>query len=117
MPKTKDALSFDVWKCLVCAEHPEFEKPDFLKHLHEVHKLETKGKPFKQTFLRHYDAQEWYQTDYEIEFEGLKFVNFKRNERAADDMMRFVQSAYNIACTGRMAGGGLFWTGQAAMRQ
>jgi FMN phosphatase YigB (HAD superfamily) len=90
MPKTKDALSFDVWKCLVCAEHPEFEKPDFLKHLHEVHKLETKGKPFKQTFLRHYDAQEWFQTDYEIEFEGLKFVNFQRNERAADDMMRFV---------------------------
>lgn len=90
MENNDTRLSFDIWRCLECEGQPEFERSDFLKHLHEVHNLMTKGKPFKQKFLRHLDAREWFQTDYEIEFEGLRFVNFKRDEREADDMMRWI---------------------------
>lgn len=38
----------------------------------------------------HLDGKDWYQSNYEIEIDGKKFMNFVRNERDADDMMRWV---------------------------
>ena len=35
-------------------------------------------------------SKDWFQSDYEFEVNGLKFINSQRNERVADDMMRWI---------------------------
>jgi len=86
----KKITTFNIWKCLVCDEHPIFQHEGMMAHLKEVHGIDTKTTKASQTLLSHMDAQDWFQNDYEYEVNGMKFINSRRSERAADDMMRFV---------------------------
>ena len=90
MPKKKSSISFNIWKCLACEGEPEFEHPAMMKHLQEVHNIDTKTTKASKKMLRHMDAKDWFQSDYEFEVNGLKFINSQRNERVADDMMRWI---------------------------
>lgn len=85
----KKVLTFDIWRCLSCEGKPEFERPEMMKHLQEIHHIDTKTAKGTRKMLRHLDAQDWYQSDYEWEFNDLKFINSIRNERASDDMFRY----------------------------
>lgn len=86
----KKGDKFDWWKCLTCEGQPEFERPAMMKHLQEVHHIDTKTAKGTRMMKSHIDARTWFQTDYELEFEGVKMTNMVRQPRAKNDMMRFV---------------------------
>jgi hypothetical protein len=83
-------LSFDNWQCNECEGQPTFTHAEMRKHLLEVHQIDLKTAKGTQKMTMHLDGKDWYQTNYEIEIDGKKFARFVRNERAADDMMRWV---------------------------
>jgi len=83
-------LFFDNWQCNECEGQPTFPHGQMVKHLKEVHQIDLKTAKGTQEMTMHLDGREWYQTNYEIEIDGKKFARFVRNERAADDMMRWV---------------------------
>jgi hypothetical protein len=83
------AESFNIWKCLACEGEPEFEHVAMMRHLQEVHGIDTKTTRASRKMLQHCDGREWYQTNFELEVNGLKFINYCRNARAKNDMMRF----------------------------
>ena len=87
--QSKD-LSFDNWMCNECEGQPEFPHAEMVKHLKEVHQIDLKIAKGTQRMTMHLDGKDWYQTNYEIEIDGKKFARFVRNERDADDMMRWV---------------------------
>lgn len=76
----------NVFQCLTCEAHPEFDSPaEFKTHLQEVHKLtEFKGK--KSMTM---DCSDSYHSTYEWEIGGVKAVQATCNPRAKDDLMRF----------------------------
>lgn len=81
--------SFNIWKCLECEGEPEFEHGEFMKHLQDVHGIDTKTAKGSRTMLMHLDGRKWYQSNYEVVVQGVKCVNFCRNRRARNDPMRF----------------------------
>ena len=83
------ASSFDVWKCMSCEGEPEFERPEAMRHMQEVHGIDTKTAKGSRKMLMHLDGRDWFQSNYEITINGLVFVNYCRSRRAKNDMMRF----------------------------
>lgn len=92
MAKTSQSkeLSFNNWQCNECEGQPQFPHAEMMKHLKEVHQINIKTAKGTRRMTMHLDGKDWYQTNYEIEIDGKKFMNFVRNERDADDMMRWV---------------------------
>lgn len=85
----KEKNSWSIWKCLECEGRPEFEHADMMKHMQEIHKIDTKTAKGTQKMIMHLDGRDWYQTDYEVTVNGLKFTHSVRLEREANDPMRF----------------------------
>ena len=83
-------LSFNNWQCDECEGQPEFTHAEMMKHLKEIHQIDPKTAKATRRMTMHLDGRDWFQSNYEIVIDGKKFMNFIRNERAADDMMRFV---------------------------
>jgi hypothetical protein len=78
---TKDKRpQFNIWRCLECEGQPEMEHGEFVKHIREVHNIQpdTSG---TQTMTMHLDGRDWYQSNYAVTFNGLKFENYVRNKR------------------------------------
>ncbi len=78
--QTKET-SFNRWKCLECEDQPEFEHADMMKHLQEVHQIDLKTAKGTRQMVMHLDGSNWYQSDYKIEIDGKKFMNYVRNKR------------------------------------
>lgn len=77
--QTKE-LSFNRWKCLECEGKPEFEHGEMMKHIREVHNIQPRT-PGTSRMIMHLDGRDWYQTNYVVEINGLKFENYVRNKR------------------------------------
>lgn len=77
----KKEKSFNIWKCLECEGNPEFEHADMMKHMREVHQIEPKTAKGTKKMTMHLDGKDWYQSNYEIEIDGKKLINFVRNKR------------------------------------
>ncbi len=77
------------WKCLTCAEEPEFEHKDAMAHFKEVHGIDTKTAKGNKSMLMHMDGRDWFSWDYEWTIGDIKAVQHTVTERAADDMMRY----------------------------
>ncbi len=77
----KTSLSFNRWKCLECKGEPEFEHADMMKHMQDVHQIDTKNAKGTKQMSMHLDGRDWYQTNYNVEINGMKFLNLVRNKR------------------------------------
>lgn len=77
--QTKET-SFNRWKCLECEGHPEFEHGEMMKHIRNVHNIPP-STPGTQRMTMHLDGRDWYQTNYVVEINGLKFENQVRSKR------------------------------------
>ena len=73
--------SFNMWKCLECDGEPEFYHDEMMKHFREVHQIEPKTAKGTRQMTMHLDGRDWYQSNYEIDIDGKKFMNFVRNKR------------------------------------
>lgn len=82
-------LSFNTWVCRTCEGEPTFDHKEFIEHLKKVHNIDPKTAQGTRTMTMHLDGRDWYQTNYDVVIEGLKFINQVRNERTRNDMMRF----------------------------
>lgn len=76
----KNEKEFDRWKCLECADEPEFESNDFVKHLQDVHEIKP-GTSGTQQMRMHMDGKDWYQSNYEVVIDGKRFMHLVRNKR------------------------------------
>lgn len=77
----KNEKEFNRWKCLECADEPEFEHADMLKHFQDVHQINIKTAEGTREMRTHLDGKDWYQTIYEVVIEGKRFLNSVRNKR------------------------------------
>jgi hypothetical protein len=77
-----EGKEFNYFKCS-CQGEPEFENgKDFLKHLKEVHGI-TKIKATSRMIF-HADAEDWFQTNNEIDFGKFKAYQFVRCPRGRE---------------------------------
>lgn len=93
MPRKKKAAEpgFNVFRCLLCADHPQFVAGTFSTHLADVHQMNPKAKYQKRT-LAHLDAADWYQWDYEFLNDGVPFATHHvRNPRHPSDEMYWAE--------------------------
>lgn len=90
MKKNDEAdVDYDIWICLECEGNPEFERPEMIKHMKDVHQIDPKTATGTRSMTAHIDARDWFQSNYEWVINGLKFANQIRCHRAKNDMMRW----------------------------
>jgi len=88
----KAQTAANIWKCnkWLCSEcNKVIEDRDFLDHLRNTHKIDAVHARGTRNEMMHIDGYEYFQTNYRVEIEGLKFIHIVRNVRAADNMMRW----------------------------
>lgn len=77
--------SYNVFQC--CEQ--EFTQKEVIAHLKEVHQIDTSA-PGTRRMIRHIDGKDFFRSDYEWKFGDLVLHQSVQQERAKDDMMRFV---------------------------
>lgn len=81
MAKTKEWIRLVSWKCLECEGNPEFEHPDMMKHMREVHGFDPKTTKGTRSGLVFLDGAGFYQNTYKYEVNGMKFLKFDFGKR------------------------------------
>jgi len=84
----KEKLSFNVWVCQECKDKPIFEYKEYLEHLKNIHAIDLKTAKVTSRWLGSLDATNWYQNNYDVAVEGLKFIHQIRGERDENDPLR-----------------------------
>jgi hypothetical protein len=94
MPKKpeeqKEEQGYDIWICKVCDGEPEFTHADMMKHMHEVHHIDTKKTKAQSRMLSHLDSTKWFQSTYEVTVKDMKFMHEIRTMRSPEDMMMWM---------------------------
>ena len=74
---------WNLFKCLTCEGEPEFTPTELKEHLEGVHGItETKG---HRKMIFHLDGEDFFQSDYEWELDGVKLVQQVRCKRRGID--------------------------------
>lgn len=79
--------SFNIFTC--CDQ--QFDASAIMKHLGEAHGIERDAKGTKKMIM-HFDASDWYQSNYEWTFGETVLHQSIRTEREEDDLMRIVHT-------------------------
>ena len=69
------------WKCLECPGEPEFEHPEMMQHMREVHGFEPKTSMGTRQLVMCLDGSGFYHHTYEIVINDLRFREFRQAER------------------------------------
>lgn len=86
--KKKDDRRYgSFWKCLTCADQPEFEHKDAMKHFADVHGIDTENTKGRKSMLMHLDGDTWFSWDYEWTIGDVKAHQHTCSKRSRDDQM------------------------------
>ena len=80
---------YDIFKCLSCADTPEFDFIAMKDHLHNVHQIDTDTTPMSVQMTMHMDGRTWSSSDYRLEIGDVSLARSIRTPRDMDDMMRY----------------------------
>lgn len=91
--KSEEVEPSNTFACVTCGQQESMEHASAMKHLQEVHGLETKGLKVTKKVIAHLDGDTWFSWRYEIVIPSDKGDVTLFNEvicpRAKDDMMRW----------------------------
>lgn len=68
------------------APNQQFDHPEFLKRLQEVHGIDPKKTTGTRSMLAHIDGDTWFSWDYAWEIGGKKFTQHTRNLRTGQNL-------------------------------
>lgn len=69
------------WHCLECPGDLEFEHPEMMNHMREIHGFDPKTSKGTREMIMHLDGSGFYASTYEIIINGLKFREHRQAER------------------------------------
>lgn len=91
--KSKEVEPSNTFVCATCGQKEQMEHPEAMKHLQEIHGIDTKGLKAVKKTVAHLDGDTWFSWQYEIVIPSAKGDVTLYNEvicpRAMDDMMRW----------------------------
>ena len=76
----REVKEYSLWVCCEC-DSEAMEHKDIIKHMRNVHNINTQNGKGTRKMLMHADARDFYKWKYEWDIEGLKFLQETCNKR------------------------------------
>ena len=83
VPKTKAEAASMLWRCLECLGQPELLQPDMIKHMQDVHQIDTANATGTKNLVMRTDASGVYRPTFEYIIDGMTFLRYEPPESKA----------------------------------
>lgn len=82
VPKAKPDKSLFLWRCMECVNQPELLQPEMIRHMQDVHQINTANVTGIKSLVMRTDAAGIYRPAFEYTIDGLTFLRYEPPERS-----------------------------------